>query len=257
MTRRDVRPAIVRVLAAVLGAAGLSGCSGEVTPQVTAGVDACANCNMVIQEVNQAAGWIEDGEFVPFDSPGCLLARFETLRHSGEAPPEDLYFADLESGFFHPARAVTFLLTSHRHTVMNSGALVFGSRAAAERAREREDEMITDWTGYRTLRGTPDRQVEVILGPDGLTPDRIEVDKGELVLWTVESALDEGERSIAVKGYPDLDPVRVVAGEGPVSFRLLATRPGSGFPVVESGTEEVLGVMVVRGPHTADEQAGQ
>jgi hypothetical protein len=150
---------------------------------------------------------------------------------------------------------VTFLLTSHRSTVMGSGALAFGSEAEATRAREHDDDVVTDWTGYRTARGIPDREVEVSLGPDGMTPERVEVEKGELVAWTARNAADEGKRVVAIKGYPELAPVEITAGEEPVSFRLLASRPGSGFPVVDAGTDQVLGVLVVRGAHTADEEA--
>jgi hypothetical protein len=148
---------------------------------------------------------------------------------------------------------VTFLLTSHQPTVMGSGAIAFGSEAAARQVREHDDETITDWTGYRTARGTPDREVEVTFGPAGMLPDRVELEKGELVVWTARNAAEDGELALAIKGYPELEPVRVAAGEGPVSFRLLASRPGSGFPVVESVSGEVLGMVVVRGPHTADE----
>jgi len=197
----------------------------------------------------------EDGEFVTFDSPGCLLARYDELRQAGEPLPEDVFFADYQRSFFHPAAAVTFLLSSHRATVMESGALAFGSEAEAEQAREYDDEVVTDWTGYRTARGTPDRKVEVSVGPDGMTPDRVEVDKGEVVAWTARSTAEGGERVLAIKGYPELEPVEVPPGAEPVSFRLLASRPGAGFPIVDTGTDEVLGVLVVRGPHTADEEA--
>ena len=257
MTDERRRPASASVLALVLAAAALSltACSAEVTPAVVAGVDSCAHCNMVIDNVNQAAGWIGDREFVTFDSPGCLLAHHEQLRRSGEPVPEEVFFADYQSGFFHPAAMVTFLLTDHQPSVMGSGALAFGSEAAAEQVREHDDEVLTDWIGYRTARGTPDREVEVSFGPDGMVPNRVEVDKGELVEWTARSAAEEGELALAIKGYPELEPVRVAAGQDPVSFRLLASRPGSGFPVIESGSGEVLGVLVVRGPHTADEEA--
>jgi hypothetical protein len=248
---RAFTPALVMGVAALC----LAACSGEVTPAVVAGVDSCANCSMVIDDVNQAAGWIEDGEFVTFDSPGCLLARYDELRQAGEPLPEDVFFADYQTSFFHPAAAVTFLLSSHRATVMEGGALAFGSEAEAEQAREHDDEVVTDWTGYRTARGTPDREVAVSVGPDGMTPERVEVDKGDVVAWTARSTAEEGERVLAIKGYPELEPVEVPAGAEPVAFRLLASRPGAGFPIVDTGTDEVLGVLVVHGPHTADEEA--
>jgi hypothetical protein len=251
------RPAGVSTLALVLSVAALSlaGCSREVTPAVAAGVDSCANCNMLIDEVNQAAGWIQGREFVTFDSPGCLLARYEALRKGGEPVPEALYFADYQDGTFHPAETATFLLTSHQPTVMGSGALTFASEAGAEEAREHDDETLTDWIGYRTARGEPDREVEVSFGPDGMVPDRVEAEKGELVVWTVRNIAEDGERTIAIKGYPELEPVRVAPGGEPISFRLLASRPGSGFPIVEAGTDKAVGVLVVQGAHTADEEA--
>ena len=233
----------------------LTGCSGEVTPAVVAGVDACAHCNMVIDQVNQAAGWIENGEFVPFDSPGCLLAEHDERRKGGETPPDDLFFADFQDAFFHPAATVAFLLTTHQPTVMGSGALAFGTRPAAEATREHDDEIITDWVGYRTARGTPDREVEVSFGSEGMVPDRVELEKGELVAWTARNAGEEGELALTIKGYPELEPILIAAGEEPVSFRLLASRPGSGFPIIESGSGEVLGVVVVHGAHTSDEEA--
>jgi hypothetical protein len=249
------RPRGIPTLVVLLGVAALAGCSRDVTPAVTAGVDACANCNMVIDEVNQAAGWIEGGRFVTFDSPGCLLALYETRRKRGKPLPEAVYFADYEDGTFHLAEETTFLLTSHRPTVMESHVLAFRSRAAAERSREHEDENLTDWLGFRTARGQPDREIEMTLGAEGLSPDRVEVEKGELLVWSVRNTLEEGERTIAIRGYPELAPVPIPPGDDPTSFRLLAVRPGSGFPILDEGTGETLGSMVVRGPHTADEEA--
>jgi hypothetical protein len=238
-------------------ALSLTGCSREVTPAVMAGVDACAHCHMVIEQVNQASGYIRDRGFVTFDSPACLLARYEELRKAGELLPKEISFADFSDGRFHPAETTTFLLTRHLPTVMEGQVLSFGSRGAAEQIREHDDEVLTDWVGYRTARGEPDREVVVVLGPDGLSPDRIEVEKGELLAWTVTATDTSGEPALAlkIKGYPELEAVRVAPGGEPSSFRLLASRPGAGFPIVEAATEEVLGVMVVRGAHTADEEA--
>jgi len=256
MTRDRWRAAPFRTLALVLAAAGLVACSREVVPEVVPGVDACAYCNMVIDDVNKAAGWIEEGEFVTFDSPGCLLAQHEERRKAGEAVPEELFFADYENGFLHPAATVAFLLTTHLPTAMGSGAVTFGSRSEAEAAREYGDEVLTDWIGYRTARGIPDREVEVSFGPDGMVPPRVEVEKGELVAWAARSSAEDSELLVSIKGYPELEPIRVTAGAEPTVFRVLATRPGSGFPIVGGESGAVLGTLVVRGAHTTDEEAG-
>ena len=57
---------------------------------------------------------------------------------------------------------------------------------------------------------------------------------------------------MAVRGYPEVQPIEVSAG-APVSLRLLAVRPGSGFPIVDVGTGAALGALNVRGAHTEDE----
>ncbi len=72
------------------------GCGGEPKPEIMAGIDGCASCGMVIDRVNEAAGWIEGGDFVPFCSPGCLLAEHDALRKSGQAPPEAVFLADYQ-----------------------------------------------------------------------------------------------------------------------------------------------------------------
>ena len=53
----------------------------------------------------------------------------------------------------------------------------------------------------------------------------------------------------------ELEPVSVPAGDEPARFRLLATRPGAGFPVIDTASDEPVGSLVVAGAHTADEEA--
>ena len=44
------------------------------------GIDACRECNMVIDRVNEACGYVGEGEFVTFDSPMCLLRNLDAMR---------------------------------------------------------------------------------------------------------------------------------------------------------------------------------
>jgi hypothetical protein len=168
--------------------------------------------------------------------------------------PPDIFFADYDDGTFHPAETTRFLLTSHLPTVMEGGVLCFGSREAAERVQEHDDEVITDWLGYRTARGQPDRVLEVVIGSGGVSPERIEVNRDELVVWKVRGADPDGELAFSIKGYPELGTIRLPQEGEEVSFRILASRPGSGFPIIEAESGEVLGVMNVRGAHTQDER---
>ncbi len=232
-----------------------AGCTGELEPGVVAGVDACAHCNMVIDRVNQACGYVVDGEFVSFDSPGCLLASYEARKVNNQAVPDQIFFAPFEGGAWNSAQNAWFLITEHRATVMDSGVLSFASRAAAEGVLEHPDEWVTDWTGYRLLRGQPDRVVKIVVRPDAMLPETVEVDKGQLVLWKVSGAGLESDLEVAIQGYPEAGSIRIPASGEEVSFRLLATRPGSGFPVVETRTGVFLGRVNVVGAHTADEEA--
>ena len=68
----------------------LTGCSGEVEPEILAGVDACRECNMIIDQANQACGYVRAREVITFDSPGCLLRYVESLPREEMPPPEQI-----------------------------------------------------------------------------------------------------------------------------------------------------------------------
>jgi hypothetical protein len=210
---------------------------------------------MVIDQVNQACGYVQDDELRPFDSPTCLLASYDDLRARDRALPEKVYFASFEDGNWLSRESTWFLLTTHHRTVMGSGVLCFASQAAADAFREHPDEKITDWAGFRTAKGEPDKILEVLVDDIHMSPELVEVDKGDLVLWKMTGDQLEHDLEITIKGYPEAGVVTVPADGTEVSFRILATRPGSGFPVVRSGGEVFLGRLRVSGAHTLDEEA--
>jgi hypothetical protein len=231
------------------------GCGGEPTPEVMAGVDGCASCGMVIDRVNEAAGWVAQGEFVPFCSPGCLLAEHDILRRSGQRLPQDFFFADYHDGVFSPAVETAFLLTEHLPTVMNARVICFNSVVAAEEMRQHDDEIVTDWTGYRVLRGEPDTVIETVFGPAGMDPEVVRANKGDIVLWRVSGDGLEDDLGWLIKGYPEVEPPLVAAAGDPTELRFMATRPGAGFPIERKVDGVSLGMLKVSGAHTADEAA--
>ena len=233
----------------------VAGCGGEPTPEVMAGVDGCGSCGMVIDRVNEAAGWIEGGEFVPFCSPGCLLAEHDALRKSGQTPPEAIFLADYRDGTFAPVVDTAFLLTDHVPTVMNARVICFNSVAAASDMRQHEDEIVTDWTGYRVLRGEPDTVIETVFGPGGMDPEVVTTIKGDIVLWRARSEGLEEDLIWAINGYPEVEAAVVAATGAEIELRFMATRPGAGFPIESVSDGEPLGMIKVSGAHTADEAA--
>ncbi len=230
-------------------------CGGEPTPEIVAGIDGCASCGMVIDRVNEAAGWVTEGEFVPFCSPGCLLVEHDALRKSGQPLPQTTYFADYRSGGFSPAVETAFLLTDHLPTVMNARVICFNSVVAAEEMRQHEDEIVTDWTGYRIHRSEPDSEIETIFGPGGMDPDVVQASKGDIVLWRASGEGLEQDLAWLIKGYPEVEPLPVAAAGEPTELRFMATRPGAGFPIERAEDGAPLGMLKVSGAHTADEAA--
>jgi len=209
---------------------------------------------MVINNVNQACGYIEDGELVVFDAPVCLLGSYEEFQKRGVPAPSQVFFADHRDGKWHSADSTAFLLTTQIPTVMESGVVCYGSSEAAEAARSHPEERVTDWVGYQTTRGTPTVIAIVVFGADGMLPEMIEVVKGDLVLWKVKCDQLENDLLISITGYDEVGSITIPASGEEVSFRLLAFRPGSGFPVINAQSGKALGRMRVSGAHTLDEE---
>ena len=137
---------------------------------------------------------------------------------------------------------------------MNARVIAFADRDAAVQTLEHADESVTDWIGYRTLRGTPDVELELVVGPDGMEPDMVEVAKDDLILLNVVGRGLSSDVNISIRGYPEAGTVTIPADGSIAQFRILVTRPGAGFPVI-AGDGNPLGMMRVTGAHTAEEEA--
>jgi len=232
----------------------ITSCSGKNEPEIIADVDACAHCTMVISQVNQSCGYFIEGEFIPFDSPGCLLRSFDLIKKEGGVLPERIYFADFESSEFLPSNSTHFFLTTHIPTVMNSGVLCFKDKNIAQSYIKYDDEMVTDWMGYRVLRGTPDKTINIALTPEGMQPEVIVLNKNEIVEWVFSSQNIEEDISLYLKGYKELGNFSVPATGETFKLRMLANRPGAGFPFLKTSDDTPVGMVKVLGTHTSDEE---
>ncbi len=231
------------------------GCGNQQNAEVVAGLDACVECQMVIDQPRQAAGYFVGGSFVTFDSPICLLRSYESLAQRGEKLPTSIHFAVDDSGQMQTAETTTFLLTQHRPTLMDAGVLAFSDPAAAEATRIADGELLVDWQGFRNARARPDRVIELRFGPEGMVPEVVSAARGELVEWSVRSSGLASDLALSIGGYPELAPILVPASGDEIVFRMRAVRPGAGFPIVATGVDEPFGMLKVIGPHTADEEA--
>ena len=232
----------------------LFGCSSAPKPEITSGLDDCEKCGMVIDRVNQACGYFLENEFITFDAPTCMLNALDEIKTSGQPIPEQIFLFDYNDGESVPADSAVFLLTEHIPTVMMSNTLCFRDRMSAEKLREYDDEIVTDWIGFRTLRGEPDVRINVTLTPQGMIPEVIVLQKGEIAEWEVSfTDFPPGEK-FSIKGYDNIKPIIVPAEEQKVAFRMMADKPGSGFPIFRHTDDKPLGILKVMGAHTKDEQ---
>ena len=231
-----------------------SGCT-EKQPEITSGVDACSVCNMIIDQTNQACGFVEQGEFKPFDSPGCLLRQLDEMKKENQAFPTEIYFADYKAGALFPQKLTTFLLTDHIPTVMNGRVLTFATKEDAQQMSKFPDEVITDFQGYLTLRGRPDKRVMIELHEESIFPEVVSVSKGDIVEWSCISTNSKTDVKFRIQGYEEIGEIVVPTGGEIVRIRMLAERPGSGFPIMRTSDGKVLGMLKVSGAHTKDEES--
>jgi len=227
---------------------------GEKTPEIMTDLDACVHCNMMISKLNEACGYFVQGEFHPFDSPGCLLKEFEDRRKNGSQLPSGIYFVDYSTKKFITADSTFFLLTDHLPTVMNAGVLCFVSRKSASTYIKHPDEKITDWRGYQTIKGSPDRIVKITVTPAGMEPDVVILEKNELVEWVFFAQDLKGGYEFYLKGYEETGKIELLNSDSPVTVRMFANKPGAGFPFINTANEKPVGMVKVMGAHTADEE---
>jgi hypothetical protein len=210
---------------------------------------------MVISQVNQACGYFHENEFVTFCSPGCLLREYEKFKKQAAAIPEKVYFVDYPGSQFIPSDSTYFLLTGHIATVMNSGALCFKSENSAQSHKKHPDEIITDWGGYRLLRGTPDRIVNITMTPEGMEPEVVVLNKNEIIEWVFHSKELRTDEVFQLKGYRELGDIILPGSGEPLTLRMRADKPGAGFPFIRVRDETPVGMVKVAGAHTSDEEA--
>jgi hypothetical protein len=229
-------------------------CGADKQPEIAKGIDGCASCQMVIEKVNEACGYFLEKDFKPFCSSGCLLDSYETRRKQGLILPDRIFFADYSGAALLPCDSITFLLTKHIPTVMEWGIIAFAGADEAHSHKRSGDEIIVDWVGLRTLRGVPDRTLSIVFAAGGMIPEVIEVNKGELIDWAIEGRQMDEDLLVTLKGYDELGEILIPASGEIVHIRMLALKPGAGFPFVRSGSGEVLGQIRVSGAHTLEEE---
>jgi hypothetical protein len=229
-------------------------CKDEQKPQIESGIDECNNCKMVITQMNQACGFFYDNNFLTFCSPTCLLADYEYLNKEKTINNSKIYFTDFETRLFVRSDSTFFLFTKSVPTVMNSGILCFRSKERAQILKNHPEDHLKDWRKYRILAGTPDRIIKVKLSNKLMTPGVLVFKKNEIIQIEVENFSQIINPRFFIKGYEEVGNFKFPEGESFLIFRMMADKPGSGFPIMMEGIDQPIGMIKVLGAHTMDEE---
>jgi len=229
-------------------------CENQAKPEIHADIDNCVRCGMVISQVNQGAGFFHENEFVTFCSPTCLVRDYQEINEQQRPALVQVYFADFPTSAFVRADSTHFLLTGHISTVMNSGTLCFRNKSAAENNMRHQDEILADWELFQTLKGLPDKVVNIILSPDGMEPEIVVLNKNEIIEWIFKASEEKSTGEFYLKGYEEFGTIDIPSADEPVRFRMKASKPGSGFPVVRMDNDKIMGMVKISGAHTSDEE---
>ena len=232
----------------------LAGCDQQKTPVIHANVDACLQCGMSISQLNQACGYYYQSEFQTFCAGQCLLTRYQSIEWTKRPAAANVYFADFQSSDLVTVDSLEFLLTNHITTVMNAGVISFKDHDLISSYKKHDDELITDWRGFQIVKGKPDRTVEVTISQKGIEPEVTMLNKGELVEWIITPENENIQDLIMLKGYDEMHNIKVKVGGFPVKIRMLADKPGAGFPFIRSSDNQIIGMVKVAGAHTSDEE---
>jgi hypothetical protein len=136
---------------------------------------------------------------------------------------------------------------------MNSGVLCFNNLGRAEHFLKNPQEHVVNWIDYQLKYGIPDKVINVTVAANKLSPEVIVLKKNELVELLFHN--EDGNRKYVffIKGYDELGEIKLDPTIDSLAFRMLANKPGAGFPIINAIDTELMGMIKVMGAHTADE----
>ena len=224
-------------------------CSNKKEPKISFGIDACASCGMVIDRPNEAAGISLRDEFIPFCNPICMIHEVNRLINA-DIKVEHRYVSDFQSGtFIHPNQASFFV--GDIPSVMNFGVVVFSNKESAQDISNKYAGEILDYTAFLLRFENPDKIISVHLNSKVLLPNKIITDKDDVLELTINS--DESAGILSIHGYEKQTQLKINQNQ-PTKLKIVVDKPGAGFPIYISDTDDPVGQLVVIGSHTIEEE---
>jgi hypothetical protein len=209
---------------------------------------------MVITQLDQACGFVQDETFHPFDSPVCLIKTLDSNKKAGKGLPVSVYFSDYLTSRLLAADSVSFLMTRGIATVMNSGVLCFADKDSARSYQKSLQDRVVGWTEYQALQRNPDKVLDITLSPTGLQPETTVLNKNEIVEWRFRGENLTSDVILRLQGYEELGDIPVAASGDVYTLRMFADKPGVGFAFLSGDRQTPVGMVKVMGGHTIEEE---
>ncbi len=241
---------VLRNIIIIIAGLLVFGCAGVNEAEIAFGIDNCQSCNMVIDQPKEAAGIMAGGEFYPFCNPICMIHEVNRLKVN-RVKADKIYLSDYEAGGLIPAAGSTFFV-GRIQTVMNYGVVAFADRVVAESLAKSYSGELFSYNEFRSRFENPNKIYTLEIAADGISPAKILADKNDVILLKLNYNLDRDDELI-IRGYQHIKPVKLVLGESPVELKLVADKPGAGFPMELRSHSGISGRLVVQGAHTTEE----
>ena len=225
----------------------LVSCQTKTEPALSAGIDECRVCSMVIDKIDHGAVILDSEENLQtYCNPVCLINDINKGKIRGPKIDGAIFLFDYDD-LTPIAASRASIVHGDFPTTMGHGLLAFKDRHAADNFAGEVSGAVIDWNRLRARHELPDTRIDLDVN-DTDDPPILEVQRGEVieVFYRNDSP---NEVTISLTGYEFEMPISADAEE---SGRFVASRPGSGF-VFKNNDASILAKLLVLGDHTAEE----
>jgi hypothetical protein len=218
-------------------------CQMKVEPMITANIDECGRCTMIIQDIDQGAVMIDAEEQLhTYCNPVCMLLDKKNIKADRPSSNGAKYLFDHNSISAIPVSGA-FIVHGDFNTAMGHGLLAFAKKDEADQFAKEVDGEILSWNELRIRHELPD--ISINLPNDS---QNIEVTKDDLISVIYYNNTSD-EVAINLLGY---ELQMTVPAKSTDTALFIASKPGQGF-VFQKNNEESIVTLFVTGEHTPDE----
>ncbi|MCP4704458.1 MAG: hypothetical protein GY865_07595 [candidate division Zixibacteria bacterium] len=216
-------------------------CQMKVEPMITANIDQCEHCTMIIQDIDHGSVLIDSMEEIhTYCSPVCMILEKDNI---GKVFAQNSQYLFDHNNLSAIPVSKAFIVHGDFNTAMGHGLLAFADKTEADQFAIEMNGEILDWNELRIRYESPDNIINL-----SDNPQNVEVAKNNLIFVTYNNITDE-DITINLLGY---QWEMMVPANSSDSSIFIASKPGQGF-VFQTNGKENLSALFVTGDHTSEE----